>query len=888
MISEEILVGDDFYAELESNAYLHEIYASILHNYSLSLFNVNKKTGIPRSFNIAHALRFADLLSKSNHSTKSELHKIWAQEIVALLDKLHPDDPIIKHFLGSVLSSAGNILGERHAGEYQSLSPYDAFFHDFNKELLRVPVVGENAHFFRTQKQAFDRFSSDYFSYSGPTSMGKSFIMRMFLKKQVQENANMNFAILVPTKALINEVKSEISSDLDGLLADKNYKIVTSAGSLFLRSRHNFIFVLTPERLLYLLISYPSIELNYLFVDEAHKISSKDARSTFYYKVVGMLARRTRKPHIIFASPNIPNPEVYLKLIPDSNPVGNRLAAKYAPVSQMKYFIDMPSRKVMMFNKYNHELSVLVPKINEQATFCQIVKHISRGSQTIVYCSSKAKTLDLAREFAKGMPDLDDPVLNKLSRDIEAEIHGDCFLAELVKKGIAYHVGYLPSAIRLKIEELYKSESRHIKTLFCTSTLVEGVNLPADNLFITSYFSGNSIMCEVDFMNLVGRVGRIKYNLFGNVILARLEDNKNNVVKQFERFLQSEVPAQKLSVVTELTKPQKQKIIECLSQGSMELLKYPKDQPAENYELMRKFAIILVKDIVRDRKSVVRDEFAPFLTPEIETQIRTAFDSKKERMDDDINISVDQTEDLATAIAGGLDYPPLDFSAEDGKPFITHENLMAFLNRLCDIFKWEKYEFGTLGKLSKACGHKCKCDCPKTERKALGLYAVVLSRWLQGYGVRYIIERSLQYRRDTNSDIQLPDRSFVKFDYNDKEHKNIVIGETLDVIENVILFKISSYFLKFTTEFKRIHGKLPEYDWYEYVEYGTTDSLSIFFQRNGFERETANYIRVNNYFRKDEANGEYRILNSILSCGKESVLRDINDNRPNVPELFVD
>lgn len=886
MTNNEILIGDEFYTELENDEYLHETYDNILYNYSIKLLNV--KDGLSRPVNVDHALRFADLLSKSNHSTKSDTHKIWAQEIVALLDKLSDGkDPVIKHFLGSVLSNTGNILGELHAGQYKSLSPYDKFFHEFNKELLRVPVEGENTHFFRTQKQAFDKFGNDYFSYSGPTSMGKSFIMRMFLKKQVQENESMNFAILVPTKALINEVKSEVTEDLRNLLSDKNYKIVTSAGSLFLRSMHNFIFILTPERLLYLLISQPQIDLDYLFIDEAHKISSKDARSTFYYKVVGMLSRRRKRPHIIFASPNIPNPEVYLKLIPEANLNENKIAAKFAPVSQMKYFIDIPNCKILLFNKYNHKLSILVPKINEKSSFGQIVKYISQKSkitknkqtgnnQTIVYCSSKAKTLELARDFAKSEDEImDNPSLKKLSSEIMAEIHGDCFLAELVRKGIAYHVGYLPSSIRLKIEELYKNGD--IRTLFCTSTLVEGVNLPADNLFITSYYSGNSIMQEVDFMNLVGRVGRIKYNLFGNVFLARLEDNKNNRIERFEEFLQSEVPEQKLSVVTELTKPQKQHIVNCLSQGSMELLKYPKDQPAENYELMRKFAIILVKDIVKNRTSIVRFEFAQFLSDDIEEKIRSAFDSKKDRMDDDINISVDQTETLAQAIADGLEYPKLDFSVENGRPYISHENLMIFLNQLCDIFKWEKYEFSTIGALSKKTG----------ERSKLGHYAVILSRWLQGYGVRFIIESTIQYLRDNNKDIRLPDNSYVRFDFYNKEHKNIIIGETLDDIENVILFKISNYFLKFSTEYKKIHGKPPVNDWYEYVEYGTTDELSIFFQRNGLSRETANYIKLNYYYKKFN-DGEYRLLNSIKNCEKESVVREIFDLMYNAPELFVD
>lgn len=119
----------------------------------------------------------------------------------------------------------------------------------------------------------------------------------------------------MPTKALINEVRSKIINDLEDNLKRCNYRVVTAASDIALEENHNFIFVLTPERLLYLLISNPSLEVDYLFVDEAHKLSGKNSRGPFYYKVVDMLLQKEKKPHFIFASPNIPNPQVYLRLM---------------------------------------------------------------------------------------------------------------------------------------------------------------------------------------------------------------------------------------------------------------------------------------------------------------------------------------------------------------------------------------------------------------------------------------------------------------------------------------------------------------------------------------------------------------------------------------------
>ena len=65
--------------------------------------------------------------------------------------------------------------------------------------------------------------------------------------------------------------------------------------------------------------------------------------------------------------------------------------------------------------------------------------------------------------------------------------------------------------------------------------------------------------------------------------------------------------------------------------------------------------------------------------------------------------------------------------------------------------------------------------------------------------------------------------------YNDnsKEHRNVVFADTLEAIENIVLFSISNYFLRFSNEYKKIHG-VDEFDnnWYEYVEFGTTNILA--------------------------------------------------------------
>lgn len=86
-------LGDAIYSKIDDNEYLNEIYNTILFNYSMQLLGTTHRN---RPINREHALRFADILSKSYGHPNSEKHKAWAQEIIALLNALYPTDVKVK------------------------------------------------------------------------------------------------------------------------------------------------------------------------------------------------------------------------------------------------------------------------------------------------------------------------------------------------------------------------------------------------------------------------------------------------------------------------------------------------------------------------------------------------------------------------------------------------------------------------------------------------------------------------------------------------------------------------------------------------------------------------------------------------------------------------
>ena len=706
--------------------------------------------------------------------------------------------------------------------------------------------------FFSAQKEAYDHLTDPCFSYSGPTSMGKSFIMRMFIKDEILHGAKKNYALIVPTKALINEVRSKIINDLEDNLKRCNYRVVTAASDIALEEKHNFIFVLTPERLLYLLISNPSLEVDYLFVDEAHKLSGKNSRGPFYYKVVDMLLQKEKKPHFIFASPNIPNPQVYLRLMNEAieSSDESKLATTYSPVVQIKSDVTL-NDMLLLFEGENLRLPP------------------EKRSQTIVYYNGRAKAIAAARSFAesRGILDKNDPELDSLSKDIMQEVHGDYYLASMIKKGVAYHIGYLPASIRTRIEDLF--QKGNITIMFCTSTLLEGVNLPADNLFITDNKIFRRKMNPVDFRNLIGRVGRISYNLYGNVFFV--SDEKSVSSESYIEMLQEPIPEQELSIESNpqaLKRIEKKYIAEILKSGSSEIPKRREDQSEESYVMMRKFGLILLRDIMEERDSLVHREFSDFLTVEDECQIREKFNNSPTLPDDDINTSVDQTKKLIIAIKNGLEYP----SSKNG---FKYDDIIGFFNQLSQIFDWSIYEKSTLGNESK--------------RK---WYAVILSQWMEGSGLSYIMQRAIDYHKQHPENFRVSAyQPPTIYNDNSKEHRNVVFADTLEAIENIVLFSISNYFLRFSNEYKKIHG-VDEFDnnWYEYVEFGTTNPLTILLQRNGFSRESATFIKKhkNEYVVHDGSTDELRLRLSLLNCGNTSVMTEAASIRFNAPKLFLE
>lgn len=806
------LLGDFILEDIEANGYLRELYNELVIAYTKHLYELRIETS---KVNVDHLLRFADILSKSNHS-RNEQHHNLAQSIMALLSRLRPDDKKIEYYFGSVLTNVNNYKGAANRfGNYYNTDLMDFVSEFIEKESHRIPMLtgDREEYFFGKQKYAFQRMQeADFYSYSGPTSMGKTFLIKMFIRKRIESGHKENFVIIVPTKALINEITSDFINDFKDYLAAYNFRVANTPGAASLDQEYNFILIYTQERFLYHLIKHRNVRPKYVFIDEAHKISERSSRSAFFYKIIDIL-RKGLDTKVIFSCPGIPNPEVYLNLIskrPSMTFYSDRYI--YSPVSQQKYLIDARNVRINIYNDLSGKFIKLPLDENLPLDTINVIRRFGKDGSSIIYCESTEKAIDLARRYADGVSDIDlNEELKKVIDEIKAEIHTDYYLVDFLAKGVAYHVGYLPANIREKLEHLFRMDV--IKALFCTSTLLEGVNLPASNLFIIIKKDSPLFKTPANFKNLVGRVGRIKYNLMGNVFIVPESGSDETVIDKCQDVIEHDTPEQTLSIDQILKKGVKDKIISLLERGETTLEK--RGMNFEEYNFIRFTLNSLLNDILQhNTESIIYNQFSDMLDRDTLLRIQHNFQAESGLASDDVILSFDQLKNANTEIQNGLSYPTE----------IIHDSILKFLERLFDLYNWELYE--------------SKKDIGNKER--LKYYAVLLGWWMRGDGLGQIIRNEIDWARSKGV-IYVGGE---KRDYRDnKEDRNIIINKTLSDIDNVILFKISNYFLKFSEQYMRFHsvGSIAN-DWYEFVEYGTQNADVINLQKIGFTREVANKV----------------------------------------------
>src|SRR5690554_6796531 len=107
--------------------------------------------------------------------------------------------------------------------------------------------------------------------------------------------------------------------------------------------------------------------------------------------------------------------------------------------------------------------------------------------------------------------------LSDFTEWIAEHYHPSWSLVKALKSGYGIHHGSIPRSIAQSLVRYFNEHG--LRALICTSTLIEGVNTTAKNVFIYDKKISNSNYDYFDFRNIAGRSGRMGHHFVGRIFL---------------------------------------------------------------------------------------------------------------------------------------------------------------------------------------------------------------------------------------------------------------------------------------------------------------------------------------------------------------------------------
>lgn len=759
-------------------------------------------------------LTFADILSLSSNSE----YKNLALKIISCLKVRYENNEKYKYYSRGIMIRLGNFPGYNllaSAVQEDNFSlPLDLSIEKEFKEKINKDSYSDKIFTDAQYYMLNELLDKNHFSFSGPTSFGKSFILTSFIKNLMKNNKRgLNIVFLVPTRALVSQTLKKfkyVVGDMQGYFLSSSPDIP----ALLRNQDSHYIFVFTPERLLHYFSVAENPSIEYVFVDEAQKVLSDDTRSVVYYHAISLAERKSCK--LFFSSPNISNVDVFLKLFNKTSAETKSITE--SPVCQTRIFIDMLNNEIKLFSDIT---SIDNISYNLPCSLSKLIYDISKNvnpinPKSLVYCNTIEDTIYCAEKMAAYLTVASSTTLNEAADEITKFIHKDYYLVDFIRKGVGFHFGKLPQKIRDIVERLYENGDIHY--LFCTSTLLEGVNLPAQNIFILNNQIGNKNMQSIDFWNLAGRAGRLAKELCGNVICVRWinKTGRWNTAESIEIIKNRKLESVNTDLIT--GKGNFYKNVFRAAQGKSFTKKNVTESQRRVYNA---FSNVLISHFSEDQPSLLRNELQK-KEPEC-VKILNEIEKRLEIPSSIISrfplIKVQYQNNIW--ISERLFIPPL----EDP----TYDNCLKMLNCLYDLYHWDVEESG---------GHNPLL--PKGNRKFLEHYASLMADWMKSKSINEIINRTLLYNRGKNISIGYltsGQMNIVPFDINNKVHVNIVINKTISEIDSVIRYTLKNYFENYYCILEARFGKKScGQDWSLYMEHGTTKKEIIEIQKLGVPR----------------------------------------------------
>jgi ERCC4-related helicase len=363
------------------------------------------------------------------------------------------------------------------------LSPYykekkdESFFSKQMEFILEKNVINHGNRrisFTDEQKTLYDQIvQNKRVVISAPTSFGKTMLIKEYIFNEQPDC----IVFLVPT----NSLADELLEDFNSIFRPCGYTIFDTLKSESVIAKKS-IFIGTQEKYYQIYDEY-KVEIDLFVIDEAYKLSDKINSSREVILNRAFIDTLSVSKKVVL-------------LLPLVNKINGLEAfefkickSEYAPVA--KNFIAEADF-----------LGIVLEKV-----------HNSKESNLIYFNSPNDAEKFFETNLKKST--VFSVLPNSWVQRVESDFHPEWIPIKALKAGFGIHYGPMPKFMQKKVIDLFNNGL--IKTLLATSSVIEGVNTPTKNIFITTakdIMGGKNI---IKFKNLIGRAGRLGIHKVGNV-----------------------------------------------------------------------------------------------------------------------------------------------------------------------------------------------------------------------------------------------------------------------------------------------------------------------------------------------------------------------------------
>lgn len=448
-----------------------------------------------------------------------------------------------------------------------------------------------------------------------PTSAGKSLLAKLYIMQIKSVYLDAKIAYLVPTRALVNQVKRDLKAEFEGFgynvdIAIPFMDMDEIEEELLLKNTD--IIVTTPEKFDIMQRSkHPFVDkLRLVIVDEAHNIQDGE-RGAKLELLLAMLRKNDRNLKILMLSPFMQNAKDIANWLSDDrgidifvnwkpaqqftgisrniplSPRGSIQCVKYIPSAcndiykeEFTLNIAQSSRREFLKSRQSYLLAEKYKQLGGVLVLCTQQR----------YAESFAK-LYLEKEDISNSEKIEIAPLLEL---IETEMGTDSLLYKVLLKGCAYHHSALPLSIREEIEDAIRRGA--IKVVAATTTLAQGMNFP----IATVIFQGMTVpaggysrsMSPSEFWNIAGRAGRALVDKEGHVIAVCNDEKQESQFRDYLSNRNEEIVSSLLQVIEKIPE-------ECLSSYYIEQYSELSTLLQYIYHIEKIYEDIEIEDLLR-------------------------------------------------------------------------------------------------------------------------------------------------------------------------------------------------------------------------------------------------------------------------------------------------